>query len=298
MRPAPALSGDRDAYPGMRGPRTDAEDPTRVGFLDSCMESAGQRRPDRNGFITALAVRALRRQDIAMPDAKLDAMLDALERCRSPGAGYGFWAPCARPEWAPQLPDDADDTAIMTLELHAAGRLSREEARRIACLSIGRHRIARLPLLRPPWLRTGVFATWHRRGIALDLIDCTAIANALAAFAALDLHDIPGVRISTAMLRDAVAWAGNDETRACSLSPFYPEPAEFVLALQHAVEAGADDLIPVHAAAAQTPWGRDAETRATRDDHRVCSSPYGFTVWRSPALARIRAGEARFPDPT
>lgn len=280
----------------MRGPLTDAEDPTRVGFIDSWMESAGQRRPDRNGFITALAVRALRRQGIAMPDAKLDAMLDALERCRSPGAGYGFWAQCARPEWAPHLPDDADDTAIMTLELHAAGRLSREEARRIACLSIGRHRIARLPLLRPPWLRTGVFATWHRRGIALDLIDCTAIANALAAFAALDLHDIPGVRTSTAMLSDAVSWAGNDGTRACSLSPFYPDPAEFVLALQHAVEAGAHDLIPVHAAAAQTPWGRDAEKRAARDDHRVCSSPYGFAVWRSPALARVRAGEAGFYD--
>jgi hypothetical protein len=263
-----------------------------AGFVASCMEAAGQRLDDYNGFVTALAVRALRTRGAEIPAA----ILDALERCRSPNAGYGFWAPCARPEWAPRLPDDADDTAIMTLELHAAGRLSREEARRIACLSIGRHRIAQLPVLRPPWLRTGVFSTWHRRGIALDLIDCTATANALAAFAALDLHEIPGVRASTAMLRDAVAWAGDDGTRACSLSPFYPEPAEFVLALRHAVEAGAEALAPVYAAAAQTSWGRDADTRVAHDDHRVCSSPYGSAVWRSPALARIRAGAMRSTD--
>lgn len=290
MRPASGLSASASAFAPLHDVDIDIDDPVFTGLIDSCMESGERRRPDRNGFITALAIRALRRQGADIPAA----MLDALERCRSPGAGFRFWAPCAHPQWAPRLPDDADDTAIMTLELHAAGRLSREEARRIACVAIGRHRIARLPLLRPPWLRTGVFATWHRRGIALDLIDCTAIANALAAFAALDLHDIPGVRASTAMLRDAVAWAGDDTTRACSLSPFYPEPAEFVLALQHAVKAGADDLIPVHAAAAQTPWGRDAETRATRDDHRVCSSPYGSAVWRSPALARVRAGETDF----
>ena len=294
VRPASELSNDRDGYAGKRSSLTDAEDPTRVGFIDSWMESAGQRLPDRNGFITALAVRALRGQSMVIPDA----MLDALEQCRSPGAGYGFWPAGARPEWAPQLPDDADDTAIMTLELHAAGRLSREEARRIACLTIGRHRVAQLPVLRPPWLRTGVFSTWHRRGIALDLIDCTATANALAAFAALDLHGIPGVRASTAMLRDAVAWAGDDAARACSLSPFYPEPAEFVLALAHAVEAGADELASIHATATQTPWGRDAAARAAHDDHRVCSSPYGAAVWRSPALARIRAGAARPPDRT
>ena len=294
MRPASELSATAGARIHMHNADADNDEPILAGFVASCMETAGQRHPDRNGFVTALAVRALRRQDIDIPAA----MLDALEQCRSPGAGYGFWASCTRPEWAPRLPDDADDTAIMTLELHAAGRLSREEARRIACLSIGRHRIAQLPLLRPPWLRTGVFSTWHRRGIALDLIDCTAIANALAVFAALDLHDIPGARASTAMLCDGVAWAGDDETRAGSLSPFYPEPAEFVLALRHALEAGAEALAPVYAAAAQTSWGRDAEARVAHDDHRVCSSPYGSAVWRSPALARIRAGAMWHPDRT
>lgn len=285
MRPASELNVGAGAHIRVQDAVTDPNDPVFTGFIDSCMEAAGARRLDRNGFVTALAMRALRRQGIDIPAE----MLDALERCRSPGAGFGFWAPCSRPQWAPRLPDDADDTAIMTLELHAAGRLSREEARRIVCLTIGRHRIAQLPALRPPWLRTGVFSTWHRRGIALDLIDCTAIANALAAFAALDLHEIPGVRASTAVLHDAVAWAGDDGTRACSLSPFYPEPAEFVLALRHAVEAGAEALAPVYASAAQTPWGCDAETRVAHDDHLVCSSPYGSAVWRSPALARIRA---------
>jgi|GEM_PF-1795223 len=289
MRPASELSANIGARTNVHDADADADihidNPILAGFIDSCMDAGGQRRPDRNGFITALAVRALRSQGIGIPAA----MLDALEQCRSPGAGYGFWPSCARPEWAPRLPDDADDTAIMTVELHAAGRLSWEEARRIACLTIGRHRIAQLPVLRPPWLRTGVFSTWHRRGIALDLIDCTAIANALAAFAALDLREIPGVHASTEMLRDAVAWAGDDATRACSLSPFYPEPAEFVLALGHAVEAGADELASIHATATQTSWGRNAAARVAYDCHQVCSSPYGAAVWRSPALARIRA---------
>lgn len=256
------------------------------GFIDSEMQTAVGRFPDRNGFTTALAVRALRRRGRA---SSCSTMLDALERCRTSEGGYGFWPSDMRPSWAPSLPADADDTAIMTMELFLAGRLSRTEARRIACLTIGKHRISRLPQLRPPWLRTGVFSTWHRRGIAFDLIDCTAIANALALFAVLDLQEIPGVRASTALMHDAIAWAGDDELRACSLSPFYPEPLELVLALDNAIEAGATDLAEARAAAIRTHWGRNAETRSAYDDHRVCSSPYGVSVWRSPALARLRA---------
>ncbi len=260
--------------------------PAADGLIDSEMLTAEGRFPDRNGFTTALAVRALRRGGRNSPCS----MLEALERCRIPEGGFGFWPTDMRPSWAPLLPADADDTAIMTMELFLAGRLSLTEARRIACLTIGKHRISRLPQLRPPWLRTGVFSTWHRRGIAFDLIDCTAIANALALFAVLDLGTIPGVRASAELLRDAIAWAGDDELRACSLSPFYPDPVELVLALENAIDAGATDLVEAHALAVCTQWGQGAETRVAHEDHRVCSSPYGASVWRSPALARLRTG--------
>lgn len=253
-------------------------------FILSEVSIGGRKLADRNGFVTALGVRALRRRGLPVPAA----MLDALERCRSARGGFRFWPQDARPQWAPDLPDDADDTAIMLLELLHAGRVGREDARRIACLAIARRRVAAFPLLRPPWLRPGVFATWSREGIRRDLVDCTATANALALFAALDLSHLPGVREAGEMLAAAVRWAGDDDLRAASLSPFYPDPAEFVLALDHAGECGARGMAALHRLASATAWGRDAERRSARRDHAVCGSPYGVAVWRSPELARLR----------
>jgi len=276
----------------------DAAVASRPHFILSEVSLRGQRLRDRNGFVTALGVRALRRCGLPVPAA----LLDALERCRSAHGGFRFWPQDARPEWAPDLPDDADDTAIMLLELLHAGRVSRAEARRVACLTIARRRVAGFPLLRPPWLRPGVFATWSRDGVRRDLVDCTATANALALFAALDLAHLPGVPDAERMLADAVRWAGDDELRAASLSPFYPDPAEFVLALDHAAECGARGMQALHRRASATAWGGDAHARSARRDHAVCGSPYGVAVWRSPELARLRewaldAARTRRRDP-
>lgn len=253
-------------------------------FILSEVSIGLERLPDRNGFVTALGVRALRRRGLPVPAA----MLDALERCRSARGGFRFWPQDARPEWAPDLPDDADDTAIMLLELLHAGRVGREEARRVACLTIARRRVAGFALLRPPWLRPGVFATWSREGIRRDLVDCTATANALALFATLELSHLPGVREAGQMLAAALQWAGDDDLRATSLSPFYPDPAEFVLALDHAAQCGAHGMDALHRRATATAWGQDAQARSARRDHAVCGSPYGVAVWRSPELARLR----------
>lgn len=260
-------------------------------FILSEVSLGGQRLPDRNGFVTALGVRALRRRGLPVPAP----LLDALERCRSARGGYRFWPLHARPHWAPDLPDDADDTAIMLLELLHAGRVERAEARRVACLTIARRRVATFPLLRPPWLRPGVFATWSRDGVRRDLVDCTATANMLALFATLDLSHLPGVREAGEMLAAAVRWAGDDALRAASLSPFYPDPVEFVLALDHAAECGARGLAALHRQAAATQWGSDAALRSTQPDHAVCGSPYGVAVWRSPELASLRAKASKQP---
>lgn len=267
------------------------------GRLRGCVPSTvtlggGRRLPDRNGFVTALAARALRRRGLPVPPA----MLDVLAACRSTAGGFRFWPIGARPAWAPELPDDADDTGIMTLELLHAGRLDRAEARRIACLTIGRHRVRSFGPRPSGWRRAGVFATWHRPGSEADLIDCTATANALALFAALGLWHLSGVDAAAAMLADAVGWAGGDAERARSLSPFYPEPGELVDALAHAVESGAAPLGEVLAAARQAPWGRpDDDPEGAR---AICSSPYGAVLWHAPALAgfRRRRGEPR-PGP-
>lgn len=267
-------------------------------LIESQVSQGGQQRRDRNGFVTALGVRALRRYGLPVPGA----MLDTLQACRSARGGFRFWPEGAQPDWAPVLPDDVDDTAIMALELLHAGRIGLDDARRTACMTIARRRIARFPALRPPWLRVGTFATWSREGAAFDMVDCTATANVLGFLAAVGMSHLPGVHEATQMLGAALHWAGDDELRASSLSPFYPDPVELALALEHAARSGAQGLHELHAAAAATGWGANAELRSTRPEHRVCSSPYGVAVWRSPELARLRGwaremGEARIPKP-
>ncbi|MGO1070173.1 hypothetical protein [Lysobacter sp. CA199] len=254
-------------------------------LIESQVSQGGRVHRDRNGFVTALAVRTLRQRGLAVPGA----MLDGLQSCRSSQGGFRFWPEGAQPDWAPALPDDVDDTAIMALELLRAGRIDLADARRTACLTIARRRIARLPMLHPPWLRLGTFATWSREGAVFDLVDCTATANVLGFLTAIDLSHLPGVGEATAVLEAALRWAGDDELRATSLSPFYPDPAEFVLALEHAAQCGARGLSELHALAAATSWGTHAALRSTHPEYRLCSSPYGVAVWHSPELARLRA---------
>lgn len=256
-------------------------------FLPSVMMSNGIAYPDMNGFVTALGVRTLRLSGQHVPPS----MLDAIETCRTEQGGFRFWPFAQRPDWAPDLPDDADDTALMTLELLLSGRLSREEARRIACLSLIRNRVRRIDGLGPPWRRVGVFKTWAREATETDLVDCTAHANILALMATLDLLHLPGVRETYTMLEAALDFAGDNTERANSLSPFYPNPTEFILALDHAWRCGAQGLAPLVLRASRTSWGRDAYQNAREPSHAICSSPYGPTQWFSPALANLRAGQ-------
>lgn len=256
-------------------------------FLPSVVMINGITCPDVNGFVTALGVRALRLSGQCVPPP----MLNALETCRTEQGGFRFWPSAYRPHWAPDLPDDADDTALMTLELYLLGRLSREEARRIACISLVRNRVRRVDGVGPPWRRVGVFKTWARETTEADLIDCTAHANILALMAMLDLLHLPGILETYTMLEAALGFAQDDAQRANSLSPFYPNSTEFVLALDHAWRCGAHNLAPLAQRAAHTSWGRDAVWRTYDPNYAICSSPYGQAVWYSVELASLRAGK-------
>ncbi len=254
------------------------------GLLPSVAVIDGVKRPDLNGFVTVLGIRALRLAGRLPPPA----MLNALETCRSEQGGFRFWPSTHRPYWAPELPDDADDTALMTLELFHAGRLSRENARRIACLNLVRNRVRRIEGLGPVWRRVGVFKTWARDATETDLIDCTANANVLALLATLDLLHLPGVMETCAMMESALDFAGDDASRAASLSPFYPNPAELARALEHAVRCGAHQIACLAKQAAVSSWGHEA-MRGDRDpDRAICCSPYGATLWYAPELARLQ----------
>jgi hypothetical protein len=232
---------------------------------------------DHNGFVTALAVREHHLAERPVPGE----WLDVLEGCRRPGGSYGFWPADSVPAWAPELPADSDDTAVMLLELVLAGRVGRAEARRVACRTVGVHRLRRVLDPGPPWLRRGMFTTWHR-GRALDMVDLTAVTNVLALLHALGLQGIPGVEESLAALAAAIDWAGSSVPRWESLSPFYPEPDELARALGHATACGVPGLADGARAAREACPRRDADV--------VCSMAYGPPTWHSPALAVVRGG--------
>jgi hypothetical protein len=173
----------------------------------------------------------------------------------------------------------------MLLELTLAGRISRTEARSVACHTVGTRRLARVLDPGPPWLRRGMFTTWHRRGRDVDLVDLTAVTNVLALLYSLGLERIPGVKESLVGLAAGLEFAGSSTARWQSLSPFYPEPDELARALDHATHCG----IPGLAEAART--ARRICPRQSPD--AVCSMAYGPPTWHSPTLAAIR----RRPDP-
>lgn len=232
---------------------------------------------DRNGFITALAVREYRLQRLTVPAE----WLDVLEACRRSGGGYGFWPVGAVPAWAPMLTSDSDDTAVMLLELGLSGRVEREDARRVACHTVGAQRLRRVLDPGPPWVQRGMFTTWHR-GRDLDLVDLTAVTNALSLLYTLGLQRIPGVQESLTALTAGVAWAGSSRARWQSLSPFYPEVDELARALEHATACGVPGLADGARAAHQVCPRREPDV--------VCSMAYGPPSWHSPALTLIRAG--------
>ena len=246
------------------------------GFVASVVRHPRWERPDRNGFVTGQAVRALRLAGAEVPPQ----WLDALEACRVSRDGFSFWPRDGAPAWAPRLVADVDDTALMTLELLRAGRLAPVEARGIACRGVAAFRAHRVAA-GPPWIRPGMFAVWQRPGGARQLVDCTAAVNALALLAVTGLTGVAGTAETISAIVDGVAWAEGDPLRLASLSPFYPEPDDLRNALAHAVGEGCGDLAAV--ACALGPAGLPAP------DAAVCASPYGLVTWHSEELQSIRA---------
>jgi hypothetical protein len=260
------------------------------GFFDCHVTGGGLDGPDHNGFATSQVLRALGAAASGSLGARgHGAALDALESCRNPRTGgFRFWPLGRRPGWAPDLPDDADDTALMAVLLWRAGRMTLDELRRLACHTVVSHRLAATVQPGPSWPRVGAFKTWMRPGIEPDMADCTVNANVIALLAAAGLRGAPGYGEACAMLGDALAWAGENHARAETLSPFYPEPGELVLAVEAAVAEGARELRPVQAMLRASPLWRGLRERSCGAVPVICGSPYGLVRWTSPAVGAAR----------
>lgn len=260
------------------------------GFYVCRVTGGGLDQDDRNGFATAQVLRALGAEARrTLGSRRHDASLRALEACRNAGTGgFRFWPLANRPGWAPDLPDDADDTALFALLLWKADRMSLDDLRRTACRTIVSHRLGDTVQPGPSWPRIGVFKTWMRPGVAPDMADCTVNANVLAMLAAAGLKAVPGYQEAVAMIADAVLWSAEDAGRAGTLSPFYPEPGELALAIDAAVAEGARELRPVLAAINASPMWRRFRERSCAEAPVICGSPYGLMRWTCPSVGAAR----------
>lgn len=257
-----------------------------AGAFWSTITSRDRTETDWNGFVTALVLREMRHLPSTPALARIQAQaLNFLADCAStrlPGA-FSFWPTSGRPGWASQVPEDADDTAIMTLELARAGRLSRTELLRIVCHTLIPYRVSAVATPIPTWIQPGVFLTWlsdhpHHP----NLVDCCVNTNAIALMAYADATHLPGYQAACQLIEQGISWVGSSASRLHYLTPFYPNPNEFYFALVHAVECGAPLHHCVEALASLLL------DEITQFDSPVCSSAYHSVVWHCPALVEVR----------
>lgn len=258
------------------------------GALPAVIDLPEGPRPDETSFVTALGLRALGHRSGAAATLCRARMLDFLGRCRQPSGAFAFWPGDARPAWGGRVPPDADDTALCLIELFRAGRTGRAEAVRSVARLILPNRVRHDGTPRPSWIPAGAFATWlvPETG-GRNIVDCAVNANILALLALLGMNAAPGRTEAAHMIGAGLDWAGPDPRRLRALTPFYPEPAEFRLALDHAVACGAVELVPA-ATRLRALAGSDPPAAGAT----ICSGAYASRGWRSPALARLRHGAA------
>lgn len=260
------------------------------GLFPSHVTGHGMDMGDLNGFTTAQVLRALGAAGRRILGATVhEAALHALLSCRNPATGgFRFWPLDKHPQWAPDLPDDADDTAIMALVLFSANRISMPDLRKMACHTVVCHRTRVTVQPGPSWQRVGVFKTWMKSGFDPDMTDCTVNANVVALLAMANLRNVPGYAESCSMILEAISWANDDEQRAACLSPFYPEPGELALAVEAAAACGALELRPALQAMHAAPMWRRLRERTCTEVPTICGSPYGLIRWESPVVGWAR----------
>jgi hypothetical protein len=263
------------------------------GCFESSVSLPGATVLDRNGFITAIVVRALRHTPAEKWADLRASALSFLWKCRSmsvPGA-FGFWPESARPSWASTVPADADDTALMLLELHRYGWVDTEAVvRTISCVLV-RHRVAEAGEadVRPRWIATGSFYTWlappalHAARRPVNVVDCCVNANVAALLARVDARDFPGYREAVDTVNSGIDWAGTHALKLSSLTPFYPSLRSLEEAVEHAVECGALELTDAFRRLRSLP------RQLVEGGEGVCRSAYGRTIWHSPAVDIVRS---------
>lgn len=251
---------------------------------------------DSNCFVTALVLRelSLLRKNASQKDSS--SIEDMCRRAcgyliRSGYPvyqnSYSFYPHHRHPFWmrSPLYPD-ADDTAIIALELVRHGYKSPETIHYIAERYFDVYRaVGKFTChMNKDWHREGVFLTWFTKADIPNPIDCCVNANVVAMLAANDLKQQDGYFQAIGMIKDAVDWASQDEIRLRDLTPYYPCPLELYYAVAHAVESGADELLTTRNALSFVLDTVDVNNLVPQ----LCSSVNSHIFWKAEVIYKIR----------
>ncbi len=254
---------------------------------------------DRNCFVSGLVLREL--ADAPATPALAEARRKAyafLLRSKYPVYPYSFAFYPAQfpPFWLrTALYPDADDTAVIALELVRAGYWPAEALPYIAENYLLRYR-ATGPLrhhLAHSWQPEGVFLTWFTTANVANPIDCCANTNVVALLAWAGLKETAGYGEACTMINQAAALVAAAPHRASHFTPYYPHPAEWHHALAHAVAAGAHELRPALAALRALPPVVAAPLLTP-----LCSDVAGEIIWTAEVLTLARQLRQQFSSPT
>ena len=254
------------------------------GAFASTMHDQGTEAADDNGFVTARVLGGLEASGLPPAlDPAVGRAADFLETCAAaelPGA-FRFWPDQHRPAHVPRYPPDADDTALISLQLARYGRRTRDQLRRTVAHVLLHHRVP--AGCRPaPWVRPGAFWTWLDRDFGYNLVDCVVNANVVTLICAAGLRGITGYGDACAMVDLAVRLAIDDPFSLRMISPYYPRPRDLRDAVARAVGAGAQELAPCLGLL------RERLGAGPEPDHTpVCSSAYGKVQWTAPLVRRL-----------
>ena len=266
-------------------------DQSAAGAFRSSIHRGALAEADWNGFTTAHTLRALHDLPACAPLTQArERALGFLARCEAPDrpGAFGFWPRAAWPAWAAAVPADADDTAVIAVELARHGRIDKATLRRIACTLLVPHRLDRVVPPAPPWLRRGAFLTWLHQRARPNIVDCCVNANVVALMAFAGVTHLPGYAEAIALIAAGISWAGDSPPRQRALIPFYAHPAELLIAVAHAVECGADALRPAYTSMRQHWPAIAAAASCPPPDQPLWSNAYGKVIWCSPALQAAR----------
>lgn len=257
-----------------------------TGAFPSIICSRTKRYTDWNGFTTAHVLRALR----SVPESDIlknarHLALDFLKRCESPEkpGAFCFWPKGMQPGKIPELPPDADDISIILIEMIRNQRIDKCTARMIVHSVLLPYRLIDVPTPSPPWVRLGAFFTWLRPG-RFNIVDCCVNSNVIALLSYLGLDDLEGFNETCEMIEDGIRWSKGLSFQASTLTPFYPHRAEFVYAVDHAIECGAKQLEESFRLMRDFGWVQCNEDIENSEKKPICGNAYVGDVWYSQIL--------------